>query len=319
MKRIYSRTIEKPGGFLLARWSAGAKAFETALPKGKRVLTDPLARYYAGGVGMGIVAAMQAINPSIRKAIVLRARYMDDYAEASIAEGCRQVVLLGAGYDSRYLRTPGFRDIPVFELDLESTQQVKKALTRRLFGCLPANVTYIATNLAVDSISQKLLAAGFRRELKTLFIWEGVTLFLNEEIIAETFGHIAELGPGHRLTFDFVPAELVDDETDYRGNRDLLRWCASINEPLTFGCSAVRMRQMLCAAGFGNVQIRNMREAHRMYGGDDAIEDSYLFATAEVGHPLSGNGSLVSRSPGGLILPGSLPGTALGAIPRPDA
>ena len=80
MQTIYSKTIEKPCGFLFARWSAGAKAFELSLPPEKRVIDDPLAPYYAGEVGMKMVAAMQAINPSIRKAIVLRARYMDDYS-----------------------------------------------------------------------------------------------------------------------------------------------------------------------------------------------------------------------------------------------
>jgi O-methyltransferase involved in polyketide biosynthesis len=80
MQTIYSKTIEKPCGFLFARWSAGAKAFETALPRERRIIDDPLAKFYAGEPGMKIVGMMQAINPSIRKAIVLRARYFDDYS-----------------------------------------------------------------------------------------------------------------------------------------------------------------------------------------------------------------------------------------------
>lgn len=291
MQTIYSKTIEKPSGFLFARWSAGAKAFELSLPPSQRIISDQYAPYYAGQVGSRLVAAMGRINPAIRKGIVLRARFMDDYSRTSFQDGVQQVVLLGAGYDSRYLRMPEFRTVRVFELDLDSTQTIKKSLTRRMLGRLPQNVTYVPMDFSKDSIQAKLLAAGFQRQLKTLFIWEGVTLFLNKEIIAETLGRLAELGAGNRVVFDFIPTELVDDETDYQGNRQLLHLCASINEPLTFGSHPDAMRRLLSEIGFGNIDITSMREAHKIYCGSDHIEDSYFFATAEVGSDLSsGNG-----------------------------
>jgi methyltransferase (TIGR00027 family) len=283
MQAIYSKTIEKPCGFLFARWSAGAKAFELSLPPEKRVIDDPLAPYYAGEVGMKMVAAMQAINPSIRKAIVLRARYIDDYSRQSLQDGFEQVVLLGAGYDSRFLRIKEFRSIRVFELDLESTQQIKKALTRRLFGRLPDNVTYVALDFSKDSVRHKLISAGFQKDKRTLFIWEGVTLFLNEAIIAETLGHLVEMGKGNRVVFDFVPPELIDDATDYQGNQSLIKICASIKEPLTFGCNPSQMNRILQEVGFNNINIVSMREANRIYSGTDKIEDSYYFATGETG------------------------------------
>jgi len=298
MQSVYSKTIEKPCGWLFARWSAGAKAFELSLPPEKRIINDPLSPYYAGEIGMNMVKAAMAINPAIRKAIVLRARYMDDYTKKCLADGFGQVVLLGAGYDSRYLRIDECRHIRVFELDLESTQMIKKALTRRLLGKLPDNVTYVSLDFSKDSISHKLPAAGFQRQTKTLFIWEGVTLFLNQEIITETLGRIAELGPHHRVTFDFVPPELVDDETEYQGNRQLLQWCAAIKEPLTFGSRPDRIASMLKNLGYGNVNVVSMREANKQYSGTERIEDSYYFATAETG----GNG-INERS--GLILPAS--------------
>jgi len=284
MQQVYSKTIEKSCGFLFARWSAGAKAYELSLPPEKRVIVDQFAPHYAGRVGMDMVRAMQAINPSIRRAITLRARFMDDYSRECLQNGFEQVVLLGAGYDSRYLRIPEMRCVRVFELDLGSTQKIKKTLTCQLLGRLPAHVTYVALDFSKDSVVAKLLQAGFRRDRKTLFIWEGVTLFLNEDIIAETLGQLAGLGPGNRVVFDFIPQELVDDETDYQGNRQLLNLCASIKEPLTFGCHPQRMKTILHSIGFTNVGITSMREANRMYGGTDRIEDSYFFATGEAGN-----------------------------------
>ena len=283
MKAIYSRTIEKPCGFLFARWSAGAKAFELSLPPEKRVIEDPYAPYYSGAVGQKMVAAMARINPSIRKGIVLRARYFDDYSRQCLAEGYEQVVLLGAGYDSRYLRMAEFHTVQVFELDLASTQSIKKALTRRLLGRLPSNVKYVSIDFSQDSIIEKLDGAGYDRQRRTLFIWEGVTLFLNKDIVCETLGRLAELKPGNRVIFDFVPPELIDDATDYHGNRDLLKLCASINEPLTFGCDPRTMRALLPTLGYHSVKVVDMREMNRQYSGTDKIEDSYYFATAEVG------------------------------------
>jgi len=283
VKRIYSRTIEKPAGFLFARWSAGAKAFEYTLPESKRIINDPYADLYAGPVGRKLVAAMARINPAIREGIVLRARFMDDYARTCIADGCTRIVLLGAGYDSRFLRMPELRQVRLFELDLPSTQRIKQTLTRKLLGVLPPQVIYVGTDFSKDFITQSLALAGFRRDERTLFIWEGVTLFLNEDIIAETLGRLAELAPRNRLVFDFVPPELIDDETDYQGNRRLLQLCASINEPLTFGAHPQHMIRLLTRLGYSRISVTGMREAHKLYRGSADIEDAYFFATAQSG------------------------------------
>jgi methyltransferase (TIGR00027 family) len=283
MKPTYNRTIEKSCGFQFARWSAGAKAFEDLLPENQRVIHDPLARYYAGAPGMRMVKMMHLINPNIRKAIALRARYFDDHSRTCIQDGYDQIVLLGAGYDSRYVRLPEFRNATIFELDLNSTQVIKKALTRRLYGKLPANVKYVAIDFSQDSVTEKLLGAGFQAHRKTLFIWEGVTLFLNQDIIEHTLGQLAELATESRIVFDFVPPELIDDQTDYQGNRQLLKLCADIQEPLTFGFQPERMPGVLRRLGYDQVKIIGLQQANKIYCGSDRIEDSYYFATARIG------------------------------------
>jgi methyltransferase (TIGR00027 family) len=302
MKATYSKTVEKSYGFQFARWSAGAKAFEDFLPQEQRVIHDPLARFYAGAPGMRMVQMMHLINPNIRKAIALRARYFDDHSRQCVKDGYDQIVLLGAGYDSRYIRLPEFRDAVVFELDLNSTQLIKKSLTRRLYGRLPANVKYVAVDFSRDSVTEKLLRAGFQTDRKTLFIWEGVTLFLNQDIIEHTLGQLAELGTEGRIIFDFVPPELIDDQTDYRGNRQLLKLCSDIQEPLTFGCMPEKMPGILKRLGYDQVKIISLRQANQIYCGSKNIEDSYYFATAQIknnGHQDNGrDDGLLIRSKG---------------------
>jgi len=311
VKHVYSKTIEKSCGFVFALWSAGAKAYEYLLPPEQRLIEDPLAGYYAGASGMRMVDILGGINPSLRKAIVLRARYMDDYARQSIKAGCTQVVLMGAGYDSRYWRIDEFRNVSIYELDLESTQLVKKSLTRRKLGYLPRNVKYIPIDFSRESMTRKLKDAGFENHKKTLFIWEGVSLFLNLDIVLEILGSLKEMGNGHRAVFDFVPPELIDDETNYIGNRKLIQLCASIKEPLTFGCHPVKMKKFLQMLGYSKIKIVSMREAHQLYLGSNEIEDCYYFVTAECGGILNvddnpnGNGNLVLIRSNKQICPGS--------------
>jgi methyltransferase (TIGR00027 family) len=245
---------------------------------------------------MRMVKMMHLINPHIRKAIALRARYFDDHSGQCVKDGCDQIVLLGAGYDSRYVRLNEFRHATVFELDLNSTQVIKKALTRRLYGRLPANVRYVAIDFSQDSVTEKLLNAGFQTHRRTLFIWEGVTLFLNQDIIEQTLGQLAELAHDSRIIFDFVPPELVDDQTDYQGNRQLLKLCADIQEPLTFGCAPEKMPGILKGLGYDRIKIVSLPQANKIYCGSDKIEDSYYFATARIsrngrqGNGRNGNG-----------------------------
>lgn len=284
MKRIYSRTIEKSCGFAFALWSAGAKAFEYSLPPHMRIIEDPLAHYYSGSAGLKMVRMLQVFNPALRKAIVLRARFIDDYACESINNGYSQIVIMGAGYDSRYWRIPEFRDANIFELDLESTQLIKKSLTRRLVGSLPSNIKYVSLDFSKHDMIKKLLANGFKKHAKTLFIWEGVSLFLNLEIVLDILGRIAQLGNENRVVFDFVPLELVEGETKFPGNQKLIELCASIKEPLTFGCEPEKMNLLLQGLGYGNIKIVSMRQAYRIYCGSDQIEDCYYFVTAETGN-----------------------------------
>jgi methyltransferase (TIGR00027 family) len=292
MKVEYSKTIEKPCGFQFAKWSAGAKAFEFSLPQDQQVVYDPYALHYSGKDGMKMVAMMNRLSPSIRKAIALRARFMDDYSVKCAYDGVRQIVLLGAGYDSRFLRLKEFRNMRIFELDLESTQTIKKVMTRKLLGYLPPNIVYVPIDFSKDSLTKRLFKYNFNRNLRTLFVWEGVTLFLNHDILAHTLGRLYELGSHNYLTFDFVSRELVENETGHEGNRKLLDLCALIKEPLTFGSSPEEMEKLLLSLGYTNVGITSMRQANRLYGGSENIEDCYYFASADM-KKNTGDGKLI--------------------------
>lgn len=87
--------------------------------------------------------------------------------------GAEQLAILGAGYDTRGLRLPAAREIPVFELDQPPTQERKKQRLRARDGDLPSNVTYVPFDLLDEGVGAPLERAGFRTGLKSVYIWEG--------------------------------------------------------------------------------------------------------------------------------------------------
>jgi methyltransferase (TIGR00027 family) len=111
--------------------------------------------------------------------IEARTRYFDDQVLAAIASGVRQVVICGAGYDDRSLRfrTSGVR---FFELDHPATQ-CDKARLLRLAAAGQPSATLAETDFGSDDVSAVLDNAGHAASLPTLFICEGLLVYLDRE------------------------------------------------------------------------------------------------------------------------------------------
>ena len=58
--------------------------------------------------------------------MVPRTRFGDDYLREQYARGARQLVLLGAGFDARAYRMPQLPDLAVFEVDQQTTFDVRR-------------------------------------------------------------------------------------------------------------------------------------------------------------------------------------------------
>lgn len=110
-----------------------------------------------------------------------RTEWFDGVTLQALEAGIRQVVIVAAGYDCRALRfrTPGVRFI---ELDHPSTQADK----RRILDDMSADVTdvaYAAADFTVDNVGAALAAAGHDADAATLFLVEGLLIYLPEQVI----------------------------------------------------------------------------------------------------------------------------------------
>jgi methyltransferase (TIGR00027 family) len=142
--------------------------------------------------------------------MMIRTRFIEERLEHAIHNGATQVVILGAGFDSRAYRfTDLLKDACVFEVDRPATQEIKKRSVLKVLDRAPANLTYVPIDFRHEKLGDALERAGYDAHRKTFFIWEGVTMYLPEEAVRETLSWVASQAPGSAIVFDFVYANVI--------------------------------------------------------------------------------------------------------------
>ncbi len=170
--------------------------------------------------------------PGARTSAIGRTRFIDDVLREDVAEGTRQVVVLGAGYDCRAHRLEELGACKVFEVDRAATQGDKQ---RRLGNSGRADVVYVPIDFGVDELSDALDRASFDRTRRTTFVWEGVTNYLDEGSVAKVLGFIGTCARGSRLVFTYVHRGVLDRSIHFPGSAKIMQNVARLGEPWTFG------------------------------------------------------------------------------------
>ena len=142
--------------------------------------------------------------------MIIRTRFIEDRLEAAIRGGVSQVVILGAGFDTRaYRLLELLKGVKIFEVDQPSTQEYKKRRVREAGIEVPSNLTYVPVDFRHDKLDDVLAASGYDSGRRTFFIWEGVTMYLPEAAVVETLRWVGAQAPGSTIIFDFVGAMVI--------------------------------------------------------------------------------------------------------------
>ena len=182
-----------------AQGVAKQRLIETIAGPDKRVINDPYADNFMMGAGlmklMGHklnVWLAKKLAPGFHEHIISRTRFIDDLIEKSATEGVEQYVILGAGYDSRAHRLELPSSLKIFEVDQPEVQDRKRS---KLPKELPnsENVTYVTVDFAHQSLTERLLNAGFDRTKSTVFTLEGVTQYISKEAFNSTMKEMSRL------------------------------------------------------------------------------------------------------------------------------
>jgi methyltransferase (TIGR00027 family) len=118
-----------------------------------------------------------------------------------------QLVVLGAGWDTRSYRMPAA--LHCFEVDTPPTQEAKRRMLRRV-GLDTTRITFVPADLMTDDWLDRLVRAGFDPGRPAFFLWEAVTMYLDREAVERTLRRIAGTSIGSAVAFDYLSAEHVE-------------------------------------------------------------------------------------------------------------
>jgi methyltransferase (TIGR00027 family) len=251
------------------------RAVETAEPSARRLFDDP----YAARLLTGRLKALAALArvpiagraatwfldigwPRTRSSAVVRTRWIDDLVREAIRAGTGQLLLLGAGFDSRPYRLPEAAGIPVFEVDHPATQAVKRA---RL-GQFPPNVRLVSVDFEKDDLEKVLPSAGFDIARPAVAVWEGVVSYLTAPAVDRNFRMLARLlAPKSHLIFTYVHRGALDGSVEFP---EAARWKSSVGsagEPFIFGFDPAGLPVYLRERGFTLMHDSSTAEAATAY------------------------------------------------------
>lgn len=179
--------------------------------------------------------------------VTLRTKYIDAKIRAAATEGLDELVILGAGLDSRaYRMTSELDKVRIFEIDFPPTQEDKKQRVRAVLGRLPENVNYVGIDFAKQTLEDVLATAGHQAKSRALFLMEGVSMYLSAEPVSSTLHFVSNnSAPGGGIIFDYYDSRLFDGEGQtplFKANMAMYR---SWGEPHTFGIPGYQAQQFI--------------------------------------------------------------------------
>lgn len=214
---------------------------------------------------------MKKITPGVYEYIISRTAYFDHVFKKAIEENYPQIVFLGAGYDTRSFRFKEFiMDTKIFELDIHTTQQHKKECLEKANIFAPDQMVFVPIDFEEDNLKDILVSAGYGTNQKTLFIWEGVTYYLQPETVDATLDFVkSNATPGSRIAFDYlcISANMLSADGDKE--ETVREQSPNSDEPFLFGIEDGKIDVFLSERGF-DIKEHDMPED---------LERKYLYAS----------------------------------------
>ena len=195
-------------------------------------------------------------------------KHIDGILQAAAEKGLEQVVIIGAGLDSRAYRfqqqMPGVR---FFEVDLPATVARKKELVMAAVGKIPTTVVYVPVDYRNGGMDGALRPVGYDQKRKTVFVCEGVTRYIEAAAVDRTLQFITQnAAPGSELVFDYIPDDIA------RGDFSKMPWArfqavrmAAYGHPWKFGIAKDKAGEFVTSRGFGVISDLGSGELAQRY------------------------------------------------------
>jgi methyltransferase (TIGR00027 family) len=256
----------------------------------KPLFVDPYAEALAGADGHEIAKLLDARFPPMELWLALRVAYLDRLVGLAVDQlSVRQVVILGAGYDTRAARLPR-AGVTFFEVDHPATQASKRERLAKLAGYPVDNARYVTCNFEREDPIDRLVASGFSATEPALVIWEGVVPYLTEAAVRATASRLATgLDPRSLVAFDFAGKKLASGQGLDDKDQATRSYVGELGEPIRYGSDD--MLPLLYECGFRWVRTLDFNELALEMLGDYQRDRMFRFqhlALAAARTPVAG-------------------------------
>ena len=207
--------------------------------------------------------------PGLNEYMIARTAFFDRLFLYALKNKTPQIVLLGAGYDSRAYRFAKLNQgTRIFELDAPPTQDRKKKCIRKAQIDISKNVTFVPINFNQESTKNKLEKAGYKHDQNTLFIWEGVSYYLELESVEATLEFVRQASHEESLiSFDYTISISEDNIDNFYGAREFTQAMNHhhANEELMFSIYDSKTESFLEQRGLKIISHLDNKEIERTF------------------------------------------------------
>jgi methyltransferase (TIGR00027 family) len=277
------------GASQTAEYVALYRALETTERRREPLFRDPFAEHLltesrARALRWANLPGMRGIleryadwrAPGARTSAIGRTRFIDDVVRAEAKTGIRHLVILGAGYDSRAHRIPELEKVRVYEVDRPETQAEKRKRIDHVKGARK-DVKYVPVNFEKDDLATRLADAGWRADRTSLFIWEGVTNYLDAQAVARVLDMVGLVAVGSAIVFTYIHRGVIDGSKRFEGADKLVDNVQRLGEPWQFGLVPEELDNYLSGFALKLEQDLGADEYRAKYFGTAARFTGYAF------------------------------------------
>ena len=235
------------------------------------ILEDPIAPWIVGpeaaiSLMFGWWTAYLPASRYLRAFMAVRSRYAEDQLARAIASGTAQYVILGAGLDTFPYRNPysncGLR---VFEVDHPDTQAWKRDRLALTAIPVPPLVTFVPIDFEHQRLDIELARAGFRLDEPAFFSWLGMTPYLANEVVMDTFKLIHSFCPANAIAFDYALPRQALSEGEKVASDALSERVARAGEPFKSSFRPEALANDLKQVGFRRIESPTTDHINALY------------------------------------------------------
>ncbi|MBN1216983.1 MAG: SAM-dependent methyltransferase [Candidatus Lokiarchaeota archaeon] len=202
--------------------------------------------------------------------VIVRTKIIDNIFSNALLNKFDQILLFGSGFDSRGIcLVDKDSSTIIFELDVNTTisDKLKQYKKRKID---PGNVKYITIDFNSEKIEDKLKNAGFQYNKKTLYILEGITMYLNYSAVIQDFKFITEsAGKGSEIVFDYIYQSVLEEKNLYYGEQEIYRRVKKDGEGWTFGLKKGDINTFLLEKDLALIKHMDSNELEKIYFQDE--------------------------------------------------